>query len=132
MEKLDKGDKFNKKFKIRKEIYEGFISVFKDKNPIHTDKEYATSKGFKSIVMHGNILNGFISYFIGELLPIKNIVIYKQEIKFHNPAYLDDELELNAIVSDIFDSVNVVEFKFEFSNQEGLKISSGKIQIGVI
>ena len=65
------GDTFNEEFHVSDEIYAGFIQLFKDKNPLHTDQEIAIKKGFKGMVMHGNILNGFLSYFIGECLPTK-------------------------------------------------------------
>ena len=32
------GDEFNLKFKISKDIYDGFINIFNDKNPMHVDE----------------------------------------------------------------------------------------------
>ena len=55
-------DKYEHTFKVSDEVYEGFIDVFKDTNPLHTDEAFARAKGFKGRVMHGNILNGFLSY----------------------------------------------------------------------
>ena len=63
---------------------------------MHVDLEFAQNYGYSSVVMHGNILNGFISYFIGEELPVKEIVILSQDIKFNNPVYLNDILQLNV------------------------------------
>ena len=78
------GDKFSEKFHINDKIYQGFINIFNDNNPLHTNYQFANDKGFKGIVMHGNILNGFISYFIGEKLPTKDVIIHSQEIKYKN------------------------------------------------
>ena len=130
--KLKKGDEFTERFVIDDEIYDGFISIFKDRNPMHTDKKYAVDKGFEDVIMHGNILNGFISYFVGEKLPIKNVIIHKQSIKYKKPVYKNEELAFRAYVSDVFDSVNAVEFKFTFMKQDGTKAAVGKIQIGTI
>ena len=123
------GDEFNSKFKISNDIYDGFVNIFNDKNPMHVDLDFAKNHGYSEIVMHGNILNGFISYFIGELLPIKNIVILSQNIKFSNPVYLNDLLQFNASVFEIYESVNVINFKFSFINQKNIKVAKGKVQI---
>ena len=89
---MQKGDVFKTTFKVTEQVYNGFISLFHDKNPLHTNADFAIKKGFESRVMHGNILNGFVSYFIGECLPIKNVIIHTQEIKYVQPVYLNDEL----------------------------------------
>jgi 3-hydroxybutyryl-CoA dehydratase len=125
-------DKFEKSFKVSNKTYQGFIKLSKDTNPLHINEEFAISKGFRSIVMHGNILNVFLSYFIGECMPCKNVMIYSQEIEFKNPIYLNDKLNFNASVSGIFESVNVVELKYYFKNLESQIIAKGKIKIGIL
>jgi 3-hydroxybutyryl-CoA dehydratase len=127
-----KGDKYQQEYKIDNSIYSGFINTFNDKNPLHTDVQFAKKKGFKNAVMHGNILNGFISHFIGECLPTKDVIIHSQEIKFIKPVYLNDTLQLVMEVEDYFDSVKTVEFKYFFENQEKIKVAKGKISIGII
>jgi acyl dehydratase len=126
------GTTFESIFSVNDKIYSGFIELFKDENSLHTVVEFAISKGFKSIVMHGNILNGFLSYFIGERLPIKNVIIQSQEINYKKPIYLDDTIILKAIVDEVHDSVNVVIFKYQFFNQVSEIVAKGKIQIGLL
>ena len=125
-------DKFEERFVIKNETYQGFAEVFKDKNPLHTNRQFAIDKGFNGMVMHGNILNGFLSYFIGESLPTKNVIIHSQEIQFKNAVYLNDELEFNAEVIGIYESVNAVEFKYNFKNKETKIVAKGKFQIGLL
>jgi 3-hydroxybutyryl-CoA dehydratase len=129
---MDVGDRFSIDFIVTEKIYQGFRSLFNDNNPIHTDIFFAHKKGFKNVIMYGNILNGFLSYFIGECLPTKDVVIHSQEIKYYNPFYLNDKLKLNAEIVDIFASVQAVEIKFRFENEHKLKIATGRIQIGLI
>jgi len=129
---MTKGDIFENEFKINKNIYDGFIKLFNDKNPLHTDEVFAQNKGFKSIVMHGNILGGFLSYFIGECLPTKNVIIHSQEIKYTKPVYINELLSFKAEIIGIYKSVNAVEFKFCFEDNESNTIAKGKIQIGII
>jgi len=125
-------DVFVENFIVSNEIYNGFITLFKDRNPLHTEIQFAQSKGFQSEVMHGNILNGFLSYFIGEGLPTKNVIIHSQEIQFKNPVYRNDSLHFKATVIGVYDSVNAVEFKFDFKNSLGKTVAKGKIQIGLL
>jgi 3-hydroxybutyryl-CoA dehydratase len=125
-------DTFDKPFIVSSEIYSGFIKLFKDENPLHTDEQFAKTKGFKGRVMHGNILHGFISYFIGECLPVKNVIIHSQEIEFKNAVYLNDELQFKAVITGIYESVNAVEFKYDFKNAASKIVAKGKIQIGLL
>ena len=125
-------DAFEELFIVNKETYEGFINVFRDENPLHTDRQFAIDKGFEGVVMHGNILNGFLSYFIGERLPTKNVIIHSQEIQFKNAVYLNDELQFNAEVIGMYESVNAVEFKYKFKNKNAKIVAKGKFQIGVL
>ena len=126
------GNCYSIPFMVSTAVYEGFIATFNDKNPLHTDEAFAISKGFKGKVMHGNILNGFLSYFIGECLPVKNCIIHSQTIKFSHPVFLNDELVLNAEVTEVYESVNAYVFKFYFQNSDGKKVAKGDIRIGLL
>jgi 3-hydroxybutyryl-CoA dehydratase len=128
---MTKGDRFSHTFTVSEEIYNGFIALFHDRNILHTDDDYARSKGFQGKVMQGNILNGFLSYFIGELLPVKNVIIHSQEIKYSKPVYLNDKLDFQAEIAEVFESVNAVEFRYRFE-KAGQMVAKGKIQIGLI
>jgi len=129
---IQPGKTFSHGYIIDDSVYQGFINIFLDRNPLHTSIEFAKKKGFISTVMHGNILNGFLSHFIGECLPTKNVIIHSQEIHYLKPVYLNDALELKVIVLDFFESVKTVEFKFHFNNQFKMKVAKGKFSIGLI
>lgn len=120
------------KFNITEEVYNSFQICSQDMNPLHTDETFAKEKGFVGRVMYGNILNAFLSYFIGETLPTKNVIIHSQNISFKNPFYLNDEIFLTPIISGVFESVNTIEFKFKFSNQDKIVVAKGRIQIGLL
>lgn len=126
------GDQYEKSFRISTDIYERFIETFQDRNPLHTDHAFAREKGFKGKVMHGNILNGFISYFIGECLPTKDVIIHLQEIQYKNPVYLNDEISFVAKVTDVSEAVNTIEFSFTFRNADNKTVAKGKVQTGIL
>ncbi|MCC6690546.1 MAG: hypothetical protein IT235_03350, partial [Bacteroidia bacterium] len=82
---LKKGDTFSASFTIDNKIYTGFIDIFDDTNFLHTNSSYAQKAGFKDKVMHGAILNGFLSHFIGMSLPVKNIFLHSVQIDYKKP-----------------------------------------------
>ena len=125
------GDLFIEKFAITQEVYDSFKMTFKDFNLLHTDDAYAKTKGFREKVMHGNILCGFLSSFVGEFLPVKNTIIHSTEIVYKKPCYLNDVVHLEASLIEAYESVEVYLFKFKFTVQDELR-ASGKLQIGIL
>jgi len=130
MPDLKLNDKYEQAFTVTGTVYEGFKQIFKDENPLHTDSQFAAGHGYKGCVMYGNILNGFLSYFIGECLPDKNVIILSQEIQFINAVYLNDKLYFEASVTGVYESVNAFRFQFTFKNEALNVVAKGRIQIG--
>jgi len=130
---FQEGKIYEHTFTLTQEVYDSFQRCSQDRNPLHTDKTFAQSKGYPERVMYGNILNAFISYFIGECLETKNVLIQSQSINFRKPVFLFDMLTFTAEIHGVYESVNTVEFKFIFANrQDGVMIANGKISISVI
>jgi 3-hydroxybutyryl-CoA dehydratase len=119
-------------FTVTPDVYSHFQKCSNDFNPLHTNEEFANSKGFNGVVMYGNILNVFLSYFIGECLPIKNVIIHSQEIAYKNPVYLNEKIDFEAYVSGIYEAVNAIEFKYKFIKPDGKTAAKGLIQIGIL
>ena len=125
------GDTWNHEWVINKKLYKDFLALSNDRNPIHVNSNYAKSKGFKDKIIHGNILSCFISFFIGELLPIKDIVIISQNIKYKNEMYVNDIVKLNAILSNYSNSVNFAQFDFQFVRNK-IQVASGDVKIKIL
>lgn len=121
-----------KTFTVTPDVYHAFQNCSGDMNPLHTNSEFAKSKGFPGCVMYGNILNGFVSTMIGMLLPTPNIMITAQDIKFKNPVFLNDILEAEMQVEEVFESVDTVELKFSFKNEKGKTVAKGHVQINML
>lgn len=129
---MQQGDSFTKEYVVSEKVYQGFIDIFSDHNPLHTSRDFAQQHGMPDVVMHGNILNGFISHFIGEALPQKNVIIHAQTINYYLPVFLNDVLTLNAEIAEVHEAVKAYVFKFIFRNQQGKRIAKGTVQIGLI
>ncbi len=126
------GDQFETRFEVTEQVYRGFMEIFADRNPLHTDEAFAREHGFSGKVMYGNILNGFVSYFVGECLPVKNVAIQHQQIKFGTPVYLHDSLVMHSHLAEVYDTVNAYLFKFYFQNTAGVKVARGEVRIGLL
>lgn len=120
------------RFVVSQDVYEAFQRCSGDFNPLHTDLDFARGKGFKERVMYGNILNAFVSTLIGECLPTKDVMINSQDITYRQPVFMNDELDAELAVEKIYESVNVVDFKFKFTNAAGKTVARGHVQISVI
>ncbi len=129
---MQQGDIFTRKYVVTDKVYNGFIETFADKNPLHTDKSFAEKLGMPEVVMHGNILNGFLSHFIGEELPLKNVIIHSQSINFYKPVFLNETVSLQAEIASVSEAVKTYSFNFIFRKQSGIRVAKGKIQIGLL
>ena len=128
---INEGTKFIHEFKVTKETTDLFIEISQDRNPLHVNDDFSISTGFKSKVIHGNIQNCFLSYFVGEIFPIKEVIILSQTIKFKNPVYENDILTLESKVVNYVESIKVYEFKFKFMNSISI-VSQGGLMIKII
>ena len=118
-------------YQVTPEVYFAFQTVSGDFNPLHTDLEFATKKGFAGKVMYGNILNAFISHFVGMLLPSQDVMILSQDINFHKPVYLNDEITLKASIDDVSEAVGYISYKLVFYRDKE-RVAKGHVQISVL
>lgn len=118
-------------YQVTPEVYAAFQTVSGDFNPLHTNRDFATRKGFEGKVMYGNILNAFISHFVGMLLPSQDVMILSQDINFHKPVYLNDEITLKASIDDVSEAVGFISYKLLFFREKE-RVAKGHVQISVL
>ncbi len=126
------GDTYNVHFSVTDAVFNGFRSTFKQENPFHTDDAVCIERGYKAKIMPGNMLSGFVSEFVGEHLPLKDVLFHTLNINFLLPVYLYDELDLFAEIVYCSESIPVYELKGSFKNQDGKKVAKFTIQLGII
>jgi len=129
-EDLVLGTKFCKRYIINQDVYQRFLALFGDASPLHISDDLATSCGFSSKLMHGAILNGFISNLVGMHFPGRRALLLGVEIRFLKPAYLGDALDLEATVRERLESRGVVVLHFNFS-REREAIARGRVSVKI-
>lgn len=122
----------NRCFEVTPSVYDAFQQCSGDHNPLHTDVEFARSKGFPDKVMYGNILNAFVSALVGEYLPTKDVIIQSQTIQYRLPVFMNDVLQAEMKPYEYFEDIKTVDFKFSFKNQLNKTVARGHVQVGVI
>ncbi|MCR5469340.1 MaoC like domain-containing protein [Xylanibacter ruminicola] len=122
-------------YQVTQEVYDSFQRCSRDMNPLHTDETFAREKGFKGCVMYGNILNAFISHFVGMCLPTPHVMIQSQDISFHKPVFLNDQITLQASIDTVSEAVNIINYKLKFykMDEAGKQlVAKGHVQIGLL
>src|SRR5689334_9206808 len=122
------GTKFRKQYVITAEVYDRFLELFGDASPLHVDDAVAVSCGFSSKLMHGAILNGFISNFVGMNFPGRRTLELGVEIRFLKPTYVGDVLDLEAVVKERLESRQVVVLHFAF-RREATAVARGVVSV---
>jgi acyl dehydratase len=124
------GTSCERDYAITPRVYQGFLETFDDRSPIHVDAEYARARGFADSVMHGAILNGFVSHFVGMVFPGATGLLLSVELRFAQPSYLGDTLKLRAKVAQKVDAQQVLVLHVTFINQtRSVTAATGRLQV---
>jgi 3-hydroxybutyryl-CoA dehydratase len=131
-EQLVEGTTVQRDYVITDAVYENFLRAFDDRSPIHVDAEFAKAHGFVDRVMHGAILNGFVSHFIGMVCPGANSLLLSVDLRFAHPSYLGDAIQLHAKIAQKLDAQQVVVLHVTLANlTRGVTAATGRVQVKV-
>lgn len=133
IETIKVGDKHSKEYVITDNVYQAFCKTFGDENPLHIDVKLAQEHGFKDKVMHGGILAGFVSEFVGMHFPGPGSVIHSIEMSFRKANYLHDKLSISAEVTQVTEAVRTVVLTVAIQNlTQNYLCAKAKLQVGVL
>lgn len=131
-EEIEENSEFSHLYTIDEAAHHALVSVFQDKSPIHLDETYARRAGFAGRVMHGAILQGFLSHFVGMHFPGKRSLILTVNLNYHRPTYLGDEINLTARVRQKVETGKVIVLEVKFLNRTSQTVvASGKVQVAL-
>lgn len=119
-------------YAITDSVYQCLVGPFGDVSPLHVDDAYAKERGFSGRVMHGAILNGFLSHFVGVHFPGKPAILQSVNIQYKSPSFLGDEVRIDAKVAQKVDAVRAMVLEVTFTNTTQAKVvAKAKVQVGV-
>lgn len=130
---IKEGFRTHRLYVISTAIYDHFLAAYQDTNPLHTDDEFARGHGFPEKVMHGMILNGFISHFVGVHFPAGHSVLHSVSTQFKSPCHLGDEILIEATVTQVVQSMKVLVMNVVLTNvTRGRVAAKSKVQVGLL
>ncbi len=106
-----------------------FRKITGDINPLHNDRSYAESKGYRERVVFGMLSASLMSTLAGVYLPGEKSLIQSVESKFIKPVILNDVITVTGEITDMNDSVQRIELKVTMTNDRGEKVLKGKMQV---
>lgn len=97
---------YTHEFQFTQEEVNRFAEVTGDKNPVHTNVEYAAKTMFKRPIMHGMLSASLFSKVFGTLFPGDGTIYLKQSLSFLRPMYVETPYEAVFTVKEIVSERN--------------------------
>ncbi|MBN2218957.1 MAG: MaoC family dehydratase [Kosmotogaceae bacterium] len=95
------GQSFSTRRKISAEMVDSFANLTGDRNPVHTDEEFAVNSRFGRRIAHGMLSVGIISAILGNEFPGPGSIYMKQEVRFLKPIFLEEEVIITVEILEI-------------------------------
>ena len=132
-EEIYKGQIEEFTFNITEEKMRQFYSISGDNNPLHTDLNYARSKGYNEVVVYGLLTTSALSTLAGVYLPGKYSLIHSIEINYAKPVFVSSSpLRVKGEVIEKDDRFSRITVKVNIFDKNGVKVCRGLMQIGVL
>jgi len=119
------GQKANFLKKIDETLVNDFAKISGDFNPLHINKEYASTTNFGKRVCHGMLLTSFFSQLVGMYLPGKNSLYFSQTLNFRNPCFIDDIITIEGEIIEKKSNMKLITIKTTIHNQTGTCLIDG-------
>ena len=126
------GDEFERQLVVSDSLMDDFSKISGDFNPLHTNEKFAKKKGFSGRIAYGTILNLMVSSILGMDLNDDNVMLLSQRIEYKKPIFIGDTITATGTISAISVAVKVVEFKFQFKNQNKALVAKGNSSLQCI
>lgn len=104
-----------------------FAGICGDFNPVHINAIKAEDSRFGKRIVHGALINAFISTVLGMKLPGEGTVYLSQNSKFVHPVYIGDTITARVEIMEINDGKAIMETKV--FNQNGKLVVDGKAKV---
>ena len=97
---LETGSSYSKVIVADEQVVQRSAEVSGDKNPIHMDEVYAGQSRFGRRIVHGLFCINAISMILGNYLPGEGTILLSQNIRYIQPVYIGDSVEVKVTVTE--------------------------------
>ena len=111
------------------EEVEAFIRLSGDSNPVHLDDAFARQHGFRGRVVHGALVNAFLSRVLGTVLPGPGVIWLRQEARFLQAVYVGERIEILVRIVHKSEALRTLVLETIVVNQRGETVLSGEASV---
>jgi len=113
------------------ELVQFFSNLSQDFNPLHNDRIFATSLGYKDIVAHGALQQAFVSRMIGMHLPGRHSIIHRLTSQYSMPVIVGEALAVEGEVVAWKPREALGKVRVTIRNSLGQLVSLTEVDIGM-
>lgn len=119
-------------YRVPQTLADGFIEMFEDTSPVHVDDDFARAWGFHRRLVHGSVLNGFLSHFVGTVMPGASGLLLATSLRYAFPIYADAIVELKARIARRVVDERVVVLVVSFEDTlRGAMLARGTAHVAI-
>lgn len=100
----------------RREDVDALARISGDMSPLHTDADFARSRGHQDRVVHGVLLASYASRLVGVHLPGRNCLLLALQGRFPRPTLVDDQLQVVGTVTELSPGTNTAMLSIVVQN----------------
>jgi 3-hydroxybutyryl-CoA dehydratase len=108
-----------------------FLEISGDRNPLHTDANFAMEQGFDDIVVYGLLSTSFYSTLVGVYLPGRYALLQSVQVDFVKPIYTGNNLSVYGEVVYMSDATRRIEIAANIEDIDGEILSKAKLKVGL-
>lgn len=110
---------------ITDESIRQFVALSGDRNPIHSDDDFAAKSVFGRRIAPGLMVASYISALIANELPGPGTIYLGQDLRFEAPVYLGDTITVTVRIIEA-PRTDRLRLETTCTNQAGLRVLSGE------
>lgn len=111
--------------------HRAYLQLLNEQNPLHTDRGYAQTKGFRDVLLTGGELGGMISHLLGTRLPGPGTNWLKQYFYFIQPAYPGEPITGQVQIVRLRPDKDLVNLATRHENQAEEVLVSGEALVWI-
>jgi len=121
---LEVGEVLELPFQVDRDQHEAFAALAGDHSLVHSDSEWARSRGFEGVIVYGGVLLARLSHLLGMHMPGGLGVSARWEIDYHGPLYLEEPAVFVGELTRKSEATRTIKIKYRVHAGERL-IASG-------
>lgn len=119
------GEVRERSFWIDKESLLRFIAASGDSHPLHTNADFARTRGYHDVLVHGMCISARCSAFVAEEFVGSHGLLVSMSADFRLPVFCDESLTWRGEVLLVDPVAETVEIKWAVSKDKNIVVQRG-------